>query len=260
MAIRFISSAWGAYRKNFLAIISANIILLAVVLAIFFAGLMPLISSGMAAYAEGKIVPTQLFALTGSVLFFLGAIVVASVAALVLRTGIIGIYADALKGRKAEMETMFSLAKEKFWTAIGSSAIVCTIVIAIGLALIVPTAIILAGNIAAATLALLVEVIALVLFALLFSLRSPAIVVGNLNAVDSVKSSYAIVKANYLEFLSLTLILVVISIIVSVLPVLGVILSIFLVQPLMDASYTAFYMEKAGRPAKKVAAAKKKGR
>lgn len=262
MVTQYISSAWSAYRKNFGAIIGANIVLLFIVFAILFASAAPfvlaLINAGLFSNSMAPLSAeqnAQLIAAIGSNMaaFFIGIIIVA-VAGTVLRTGLVGIYTDALRGKRTEIGTMLSVAKEKFWTSLGSSILVGIIVMVVAFLLIVPTSIAFAGNVPAGAFLIFVEVIVLVLFALLFALRNQAIVVNGLGAVDSVMASYNAVKSNYLEFLAITLTLIVVSLVVSFVPVLGMLLSMLVVQPVMELAYTDFYMKKAGGAGKKVAA------
>lgn len=255
MVSRYLGAAWGAYKKNAGTIIGANLLLLVIAFIILFATAAPFVStlfelgffSGQAAPLtdeQNALLANAIISNIGT--FFIGMLAL-SVVGIALRTGLVGIYAAYLNKKKAGISEMFSIAKEKFWASLGSALIMMVIAVALIFLLTIPTSIAFVGNLNALRIAIAVELFALLLFMLLFSLRVQTIVVSGSSAWDSIKASASIVKANYAAVLWLTITLVILSLIMGKIPFIGFLISTLVVQPVLDLAYTALYMEKAGK-------------
>lgn len=286
MIEEYLSKAWDAYKKNFWELIAATLIVTLIVGGIIVLSMIPFLGSVFLAAAASAGAESARLAFASNLMetfsIFIIGLIVAAIAGIALGAGLVRVYADALKG-KAQIGSLFSTAREKFWSILGANVLRGLILLPLFAVLLLPLLLMLfatsfsssaytsmmgspsvnfyqqaLGNIGI-MLWLLLGFIAFFLIALLFTLADWAVVLGNLGAAESVKKSYAVVKENYLELLALAAILAVISFAVSFVPVLGGLINFFVVTPLMGLAYTAFYMEKTGM-AKEPAAKKRKTR
>ncbi len=257
----YIAGAWSLYKRHFRIIFGAQLAYLAIILAVILAGIMPLISAlrsktfvvmeggGNPALAELVKQVADAAILEKPLIIFAVAVLIAIVAAIALAVGRVGIYSDILRKRKSSVSIMFSVAKKKFWASLGSAVITAVIVLLAAAALVIVTAPLAAAGTFVVELLLFLDILALVLFSILFNLTRQAIVIGNCTATESVIESYRLVKRNYPELLCLVAVVAFLAAILSFLPVLGNILILFVVQPVAEIAYTAFYMDKAKRKA-----------
>lgn len=260
-SVKYIAGAWSLYKKHFRIILGAQLAYLAIILAVILAGIMPLVyalrsktfvvmeGGGNPALAELVKQVANVAILEKPLIIFAAAALIAIVAAIALATGRVGIYSDILRKRKSSVSIMFFVAKKKFWASLGSAVITGIIVLLAAAALAIATTPLAAAGTFAAALLVVLDLLALVLFSILFTLARQAIVIGNCTATESVAESYRVVKKNYLEFLCLVIAVAFLAAILSFLPVLGNILILFVVQPVAEIAYTAFYMDKAKRKA-----------
>ncbi|MFQ6020550.1 MAG: hypothetical protein ACE5J4_00825 [Candidatus Aenigmatarchaeota archaeon] len=242
MVVELIEKSWNAYKKNFWTIIGALVILLVASVLLILIGIVPLYM-GVSVSAMLAQNPALLFA--SFVIIAIGIIL-----GMLLGAGLIGIYADALK-RKAKINTMFRIVKQKFWTILGANILVGVIsMIILGLALTPLFALTASGGTLTLTTGVtsvaltMTGIIIAVLILLLFALTNQAIVIDNLKAVPSIKKSVNVVKTNYLQFLLLVIIIGIFSIIVNFIPIIGFFLNLFLVSPIGGIAFTAFYINK----------------
>lgn len=257
MVSEFIENAWNAFKRNFWTILGARIIefvILGVVALIFFALAMVLFIPGLiAALAGGTLTSGAIIAL---ILQSIPAIIVAVIGLIVViilavefEAGLIGIYADSLKG-KAKIETMFDVMKKKFWSVLGANLLVLVILLILVGVLVLPFAALMV--VSPLMLApMVVGLIIVALISLLFILVNQAIVVGNTSAIGAIEQSVGIVKRNYLPALAIYLIFLVINLIlmaIGITPVLSAIMLIIIllvVAPLQMTAFTAFYNAKS---------------
>lgn len=247
MCLKYIRRAFDAYKECFRTIAGAQIIYFGIVFVLFSASILPLFAAGLGIIGNGGTLTSEaVSALVAPALFFLAGIFVTAVIAIALDAGRVGIYAFALQKKKPDVRVMFSVAGEKFWTVLGAAAIVIAITVAVAMLFIVPAMAAFAENTAAQVAVVFLDVVAIILFALLFSLIKQAIVIGNCGAVAAVSKSFRTVKDSYFEFALLAAIFVSASFILAA-PLFGWLIALFVIQPLSELSYTAFYMEKAGK-------------
>lgn len=246
MVTEFIERAWNAYKKNFWQIVGATILLSAVVIGILIAGFLPLVFSGL--FSISKFLTTTQFQwsseLITSVFIFFVAMVVAAILSIALGGGLVAVYMDALKG-KAKLQTMFSFARKKFFTILGANVLAGIIIAGMFLIAIAVAAAFTLINPLIFSIFFVLGLIATLLISLLFSLVNQAVVVDDKKAVDAVKKSIEVVKSNYLQFLALTIIIAVISIIISFVPYIGFVINWLAVAPIGGIAYTAFYLAKS---------------
>lgn len=260
MVTEYISQAWEAYKKSFWQIVGGMFLVMLITFGIIIIGALPLLASFIQYYGGVSSPTAAAFAnfVSGSaaqIAIFIIGIIAASLAGFALNAGYVKMLADSLKG-KAEMGTIFSVARKKFWTILGADILTILIVFALALILLAPPFLVMvsassavsSGSAVLAVLGALIWFFAgfiiLILASLPFALVDQAVVIGNYNAVDSIKKSFSIVKQDYLQFLLLVVILAVISGIASLIPVLGDLINIFAVSPLALLSYTIFYLAK----------------
>lgn len=268
MVTEYISEAWNAYRKNFWQIIGALALFFVIIFALILASVIPLVAAfapmlnvmdanvtvqSVSGARSGAVLPAiNPFMLVGiGILFFAVVLVIWALAA-----GLVRVFADALKG-KARLEVMFSTARKKFWTVTAANIIVMLLLIPLYI-----LAFVLAGELAAPLFSslyglvpattvffeyLILFMVPITLVTILFSLTNQAIVIDDCGAVDSVRKSFSVVKQNYLQFLGLVLVLIVITIMVSIVPILGSLINFAVMTPLTALSYTAFYINKSGK-------------
>lgn len=255
MVMKYISESWKAYKKNFWQLIGAMAIYLAIIFVLSLVLLVPLFMAFIPSASidpkitvksvSGSQVSGGLYtSLNPYMIAAAGAVILVMMLAMVaLRAGFVRVCADALRG-KANLGTMFSVARKKFWTIIAANLLVLLLLLPLYL-LALLMALLVSGAAPLAFLAcFIILLIPIALIAMLFSLVDQAVVVGDLGAAEAVRKSVFIIKANYLQFLGLAVIVALISMMVSFAPIIGFLVSIFLVAPMADLSYTAFYLNK----------------
>ncbi len=245
MVVEHIEKAWKAYTKNLWQVVGATLLMLVLVVGVVLIGAVPLLFSGLLTISE-VLTAAQLqlsASLVASIFIFFIAIIAAAILAIVLGGGLIAVYADALRGR-AELQTMFSVARKKFFRILGANVLAGLIIIGIYIMVFALSA---AFSLISSVLFLaffILSFIAAALISILFSFVNQAVIIDNRKAVDSVKTSVKVVKLNYLQFLALTIVLAVMSVVVSFIPYLGFIINPFVVSPVSGIAYTAFYLAK----------------
>lgn len=237
MVVEHIQKAWKTYTKNFWQVVGATILFLVLVVGVVMIGFIPILFSGLLPISKTL---TGQFQLTSEIIvslfIFFVAIIAAAILAVALGGGLVGVYNEALKG-KAKIQIMLDIARKKFFTLLGANILAAAIIIALYISVALATALI-------NFMLFVVGIIAVLLIAILFSLVNQAVVIDNKKAVDAVKTSVKVVKANYLQFLAIVIILAVISVIVSFVPVLGFLLGWLIVSPVSGIAYTSFYLAK----------------
>lgn len=268
MVTEYISQAWNAYRKNFWQIIGSMALFFAIAFALIFVSVLPLMAS-LSPALKATDANIAIESISGSQMknvlspadpYLLAAggimLIVAMLVIWALGAGLIRVFADALKG-KARLEAMFSAARHKFWTVAAANLIVTVFMILL-YAGALAISLLLSGASSLMFLAYLVLLmIPIALVAILFSLANQSIVIGGCGAVDSVRKSVSIVKKNYLQFLGLVVLLILLTMLISFVPILGSLINFFVMTPLTALAYTAFYMKNSRAERRKTAAKRK---
>ncbi|MFZ3077415.1 MAG: hypothetical protein WA139_03110 [Candidatus Aenigmatarchaeota archaeon] len=262
MVTRYLSESWDAYKRNFWQIVGGLLIITLVMSGIIIVSALPIVAKLIGYLSASSNVQSALFQflMDGGVQFSAALLVAGVIVALIISTaleaGFVRMLADALKG-KAEIGVMISTAREKFWTIIGANVLAGVARFALFLVFIFPPfmAIMyesvynLSNYLYAPDIGTMLwfygGLVIYMLLVLPFTLVNQAVVVGNHNAVDSVKKSFSVVKANYLQFLGLTVLVSLIAMLVAIVPVLGSLANFFVVTPVAALAYTAFYLAKA---------------
>jgi hypothetical protein len=235
MVFKWFEKGWVAYRRNFGAFIAAILLLVIAVGAIAllaFASIALTLGIGIAGLAGAVTgTPAQLLALLaglgfGMAMGILLLLVIAGLIGIVLEAGIIKMTAEALVG-KTSWRTMFITARKRALPAIVAAVLVSIILLLIGL---IPIA----------------GVIIIFLLLPLFVFAMQAVVIDNLGGVDAVRRSIVVGKANYLTVLALVLLSALLGLI-TLIPIIGFVIYLFVLMPIIWATFTAFYQAKKRR-------------
>lgn len=251
MISKFLKNAWEAYKGNFWTIIGSLFIFFVIVFGVILLAASPFIFSVLffgniptssPQTIMSKFVTSDLSFFT-SILVFVG-IMIGGFIAVILSTGLVGIYYEALK-EDAKVKTMFKVVKSKFWTILGAKVLYGLIVIGIFLGLIFPGMFLLFLQAKIlGIISLIIGLIAGIFIIILFMLIDQAIVIDDKKAIESIKKSYRVVKSNYLSFLAIWGIFIGLSLISGFVPFIGGLIQTFLIGPLMGLTFTSFYMDK----------------
>ncbi len=265
MISEVLSKSWDAYKRNFWGFVGAILLVGIIVGVLAVLSFIPLFM-GLVKYADafGSSSPSFSGFMSAVPLSWLvisaAGFVLTIILSIALGAGLVKFSADALKGR-AEIGKIFSTAREKLWTVLGAHLLSWVVLIPLFLLLIAPPILLLASELPSMVVAssaqaaaalfpalawLLAGSFVYLLATLFFQLINQSVVVGNMKAVDSVRNSISVVSQNYLEFLGLVLILLLISFALGFVPYIGGLIRIFAILPLTLIAYTAFYIEKAG--------------
>ncbi len=253
MVMEYIEEAWKGYKRNFWQILGAVAIVLVAEIVFISALLFLLISSLKAISSQmldcfsnpgvdtlgyppcGTLQTNTGFSNPGiDTLVFL-IIILSGLFFILVSAGIVRVYADALRGH-AKLTTMLSVARKRFWTIIAVNLSVLLIVG--GLLLLIFVSAALFG------FYLLLLFVPSILFMLLFSFVNQAVVIHDYGVFESIKKSVSIVKTNYLEFLCLCVVVLAIWIVISLVPIFGWILNLFVTGPVIGMAFTDFYLYK----------------
>jgi len=193
--------------------------------------------SSLTEFYEPELLLTRLAALLPLLAGVSVAIVFFVIAGLVfvfLKTGLYGMAAESLRG-KTKVDTMFKVARKRGIKGIITSILVGIIAFFLMMVLIVGLGI---------ALPLVGSIIGLILFLLimiLFSLTFPGIIVDDLGVIETIETSFNIVKKNYFETFGLLLFYGIISVVIVWIPILGLLVIGFVIVPMVKISLVYFY-------------------
>jgi hypothetical protein len=221
----YIGRAWSLYWANFLQIFLAMLLILAVsIISILIMGFV-----------------MELDPIIGVLL---------SVALLLVlmpfTASFYGMAAEAVKTGKTSLGTLFSTFKKKAVTLLGIQ--IASVIIAM-LPLLVAIVIILGFSAVSSSLdplslsIAIVAALAAVALSILLLLAVPSAVCDNTGVIRSLKNSFAIVKASPGSLFAIWLIYTVLGAILSLIPLLGSVLTLIIIGPMMDIAITDFYMK-----------------
>lgn len=228
---QYIEKGWEAYKNNIAAVVGATIITVLVAMGIVLLAALPMLETVLPYAANPLALLGKLQALGTSGAILIIGIVVAVLAGAALNAGIVRIYADALSG-KAQLETLFSTARQKFLAAAGATLLIGV------------TVLFAAALMAFSQILLAVLIIPFMLLMLLFAFVLQAIVIDNLGAVDAIAKSIAVAKCNFIAVLLLGVIMGIASWVVGWIPVAGQLINGLVISPVFGIALTALYVEK----------------
>lgn len=192
------------------------------------------------------------------------------------QAGLIKMSQEALKG-KTKFKTIFSSSFNLYLKLLGAYILTGIIILVIAfifigiplLSIVLSAAQEIIGNnttqavtytpaIISAFVAMFVGIIVTLLLSLPFVLFSQAAVIDGLGSFSSVKKSFMVVKENYLPFLGLILLLMIISVVIGFIPIIGFIVQQLFIAPIILITYTSFYISKTRKPKPLKMASKRK--
>jgi len=244
MVWEYIRYGWKLYRENITSFILAETLVSIIVGTIALIGIRTLYGSiGISTIMIlpnlegfllriGAILP-YLTDLGIALIFF----IIAGLIWIFFNVGIYGMAAESLRGN-TRVKTMFRVSKSMGSRGILTSILVgipfmLSLILVIGLGILLPI------------IGFVIGAILLVMIMTFFSLIFPGIVVDNLEAIETINKSIVIVKNNYLKVLGLLLFYGIISGGLLLIPTLGSILSLliinFIILPIMSISLVFFY-------------------
>lgn len=241
MVFEYVQRAWEAYKKNAMSFVVAQLVALIIVGIIAGIGIGIIfgsvgISSLMELTRPDVLLPrivsvfSLLAGLGTAIVFF----VIALLVCVFLTTGIYGMAAQSLRG-KTRVETMFEVAKKRGITGVLNSIVVCIIALVLLIVLV-------AGlGMALPISGFIIGMILFFLIMIFFSLTFPGIIVDGLGAIESIEKSFNIVKKNYFKIFGLLLFYIIVGIVVSFIPILGALISLFVITPMLYISLVFFY-------------------
>lgn len=199
----YIEKAWAVFRKNFWDVIKANLLIFFIPAAFVIVGILPFFSI-LAPIIKESVVPepeiiAELIVSSGinNILFLGFMLLLAVVSSIVLKAGIIKMYAEMLKG-KSRINVLFETAKEKFWTILCANVFVLVLSFLIMGLLFVPLSF--APEYIGSYLNPIGGVL-IMLVQIFFIFVNQSIVIRNKRALESVKESFGFSKANFLRVL-----------------------------------------------------------
>lgn len=240
MVMEYVRKSWEAYKENWMSFVVAELVSLIITGIIALIGIGIIISSIgistlMELYASEEFVSRliSLLPLFGGLGLALIFFTIAGLVWVYLKTGLYGMAERSLRG-KTRVEMMFKVSKK-----LGLTGIITSIIVGIISFLLL---VVLVGGFAF-VVQVTGSIIGLIIFLLImvfFSLTFPGIVVDNLGAIRTIERSFNIVKKHYFEVFGLLLFYSV-AFIVSLFPIIGPLIAIFVISPMMWISLVAFY-------------------
>ena len=244
MIFEYVKTSWDAYKENFMSFILASLILWIIPSAIALTGIGIVLGSvGISAFTE---MFNQRIMLSRMIYFIplminMGILsiffITASLVYIFLLVGMFGMAAQSLRG-ETKFLAIFKFAKNKgligilACMAIGIMAFFIFLIIVLGLEIIFSPY----GTI----IGMIISSLVIILFSLIF----PGIVLDNLNTLKSIKISVSIVKRNYIEMLSLLLVYLALSILITLIPIVGLLIVALVVFPMLCISLVLFYKKR----------------
>ena len=244
MIFEYVKTSWDTYKENFMNFILASLILWIIPSIIVLTGTGIILGSvGISAFTE---IYNQKIMLSRIVYFIpliinMGVLsiffIIAGLVYIFLLVGMFGMAAQSLRG-ETKFQTMFKFAKDKGLTGILSFVIIGIMSFFIFLIIVLGLEIIFSpyGTI----IGMIISSLVIILFSLIF----PGIVLDNLNTLKSIKISVSIVKRNYIEMLSLLLVYLALSILITLIPTVGLLIVALVVFPMLCISLVVFYKKR----------------
>lgn len=238
----YIRRSWESYKENWMSFVVAELLVLIIVGIIALIGIGIILSSAELS-ALILLSPREFISRIVSVLSLLEGVgkafiffVTSGLVWVFLKTGLYGMAAQALRGR-TRVNTMFKVARRMGLTGLLTCILVFIIgfflmtILVLGLGFIFP-----GGAV--------VGIILFLFMIILFSLIFPGIVVDRLDVIETIVMSIKIVKKNYFEMLSLLSFYGILALVISLIPVLGTLIVIFVLTPMVWISLVMFYKRK----------------
>ena len=249
ITFKYVEKAWESYRRNWKVMVSGIFLVSAITVALFFIGVAP----AMVSYLAGNYTSVSEFiaAELGTVLFSGAVMLAALFVSMTLNGGLVRLSADALKG-KPNIKILWQAARNK-WKPLVSAGVIIGLslsVIFFGLAL-VAYQFDAAGSAASSGAFLVIDIAAVLVFALLVTFVNQEIVIGNKESVQAIMGSMRFVRRHFISVIALFVIFMLLGFsaawLDAVVPLLGTLISVLVVAPLQILAFTHFYLTNRGR-------------
>jgi hypothetical protein len=237
-----IEAAWKALRRNPIPVMLGELLVVVTVLFIMFLGLMPLIA--VMASANFPQDPQQaipaIFAQTGALYAAVGGFVIAIFLGAALGGGLVGMFAQALKGR-TRLGIILDVARKHWLSFIGVQLIELLLVCLAFSVFFFP--LLLLGQLGV-WVGIMLGVLAVLVMGILLVYAPMAVAVNGLNAMDAVKRSIQVGRANFWPTLAILIIFVVLNMVTAFVPVIGDLIGILVLAPLQLLTFTSLYLKR----------------
>ena len=225
---KILGKAFVSYFKN-LNLVLPFIFMLAVIIILALAFSFTLAPS-LDQIQNFQFDPTTILTVGIAVLFFLIILVAASS---YIMSGVIGMVSEIAARGKTQLSTMFRTGG-KFWLRFLGATLTIFIIVFVPFLIVLLAAdnFVKDSSVIIQIVVLILLVLAMMLFFIFFALAPYLLVIRDLRVFASIKESFAFVKKNYIDFLLLTLIILVITIPISLIPYVGGVINILLLGPM----------------------------
>jgi len=234
---KFISIAWETYKKNFWQILIA--LILVNIISLIPLGI-SLLSSPLAFFSFQTFSLANLL-ISGSILII--GIVLTILLSILFAVSMLAFYEEALK-KKAKIKTIFITFKNFWLKIIILNLIVGLCLLALFGVLEIPALFLLKNNVIVALVWFFIALIPFVLISILFTFSNFYLILKKQKILESIKKSIELVKKNYLQVLGIIIIFAILAGLVSSIPYIGVLVNIFLINPLQTLTFLVFFSRK----------------
>ena len=243
MVLHYVRESWENYRENWMSFVVAELFVLIIVGIVALIGLGIILSSAelstLMLLSPKELIPRigsvlSLFAGVGTAFIFF---IISGLVWIYLKTGLYGMAVQSLRG-KTRVKSMFNVAKRLGLTGLLTSVLVFII------AFFLMTILVMGFGIFLREVGAVIGFVLFLLVMILFSLIFPGIVVDQLGVIKTIEMSIRIVMKNYFEMLGLLLLYGVLAFVISLIPLLGALIVIFVLAPMAWMSLVLFYKMK----------------
>ncbi len=150
-----------------------------------------------------------------------------------ITSGIIGMASEIVNRGKSNLSTFFK-SGGKFWLRFLGATLTVLVLVGVPflILLLIADNFVQNSSIVVQTVVVIIMVLLLLAFFVLFTLAPYLLVMRDLRVFASIKESYGIAKRNYLDLILLTLIFMVASIGINLIPYVGVIVNMLIMAPI----------------------------
>jgi MFS family permease len=242
VATEHIEAAWKALRRNPIPVMLGELLVVAIVLFIMFLCMMPLIA--VMAAVDFPQDPQQavpvLLAHKVALAAAAGGFIIAVFLGSALSGGLVGMFAKALRG-KTRLGIILDVARKHWLSFIGVQLIELVLVCLAFLVFFLPF--LLFGTFWI-VVGLILATIAMMVMAVLLVYAPMAVAVNGLNAMDAVRRSIQVGRANFWSTLAMLAIFVVLNMVTGFVPIIGGLIGILVLAPLQVLSFTSLYLKR----------------
>jgi hypothetical protein len=242
VATEHIEAAWKALRRNPIPVMLGELLVVFTVLFIMFLCLIPLIAVTAAADfpQDPQQAITAVFAHKGALAAAAGGFIIAIFLGSALSGGLVGMFAQALRG-KTRLGVILDVAKKHWLSFIGVQLLELVLVCLAFSVLFFP--LLLLGQIGI-WVGIAFGLLAMLVMAVLLVYAPMAVAVNGLNAIDAVKRSIQVGRANFWPTLAILAIFLVLNMVTEFVPVIGGLVGILVLAPLQVLSFTSLYLKR----------------